>query len=168
MDAEVSTYTFLTMIIEEYVCFMLCEPFFLQLFLCGTHGILYVIQLSDRVTVMQMIWRDTRFELFRGNYRSCAMFTWWKNIYKYYEFSLLHIFSLILQPWMSAYIRKTDGVYISVIEEWRQRYGHLEIRKMKIKETNLFNTQLDVVFKKKVKSVIYLLFSYQTGYIMWH
>jgi hypothetical protein len=36
------------------------------------------------------------------------------NIYIYYEFSLLHIFSLVLQPWMSAYIRKTDGVYISV------------------------------------------------------
>ena len=29
MDAEVSTHTFLTMIIEEYVCFMLCEPIFL-------------------------------------------------------------------------------------------------------------------------------------------
>ena len=25
-------------------------------------------------------------------------------IYIYYEFSLLHIFSLVLQPWMSAYI----------------------------------------------------------------
>ena len=35
-------------------------------------------------------------------------------IYIYYKFSLLHIFSLVLQPWMSAYIRKTDGVYISV------------------------------------------------------
>jgi hypothetical protein len=35
-------------------------------------------------------------------------------IYIYYEFSLLHIFSLDHQPWMSAYIRKTDGVYISV------------------------------------------------------
>ena len=31
-----------------------------------------------------------------------------------YGFSLLHIFSLVLQPSMSAYIRKTDGVYISV------------------------------------------------------
>jgi hypothetical protein len=41
---------------------------------------------------------------------------------------------------------------------------------MKIKEANLFKIQLDVVFIKKtmVKSVIYLLFSYQTGYIMWH
>jgi hypothetical protein len=40
MNAEVSTHTFLTMIIEESVCFMSCEPiFFLQLFLCGTHGI---------------------------------------------------------------------------------------------------------------------------------
>jgi hypothetical protein len=35
-------------------------------------------------------------------------------MYIYYEFSLLHKFSLVLQPWMSAYIRKTDGVYISV------------------------------------------------------
>ena len=43
MDAEVSTHTFLTMIIEESVCFMSSEPiFFLQLFLCGTHGI-YII-----------------------------------------------------------------------------------------------------------------------------
>ena len=39
MDAEVSTQPFLTMIIEEYVCFMSCEPFFLQLILCCTHGI---------------------------------------------------------------------------------------------------------------------------------
>jgi hypothetical protein len=40
MDAKVSTHTFLTMIIEESVCFMLCDPiFFVQLFLCGTHGI---------------------------------------------------------------------------------------------------------------------------------
>ena len=29
----------------------------------------------------------------------------------YYGFSLLH--KLARQPWMSAYIRKTDGVYIS-------------------------------------------------------
>jgi hypothetical protein len=40
MDAEVSTHTFLTMIIEESVCFMSCGPIlFLQLFLCGTHEI---------------------------------------------------------------------------------------------------------------------------------
>ena len=32
----------------------------------------------------------------------------------YYEFSLLHIFSLVIQPWMSAYIQKTDGVYMYV------------------------------------------------------
>jgi len=42
MDAEVSTHTFQTMIIEESVCFLSCEPFFfLQLFLCGTHGIYF-------------------------------------------------------------------------------------------------------------------------------
>ena len=40
MNAEASTHTFLTMIIEESVRFMSCEPFFcVQLFLCGTHGI---------------------------------------------------------------------------------------------------------------------------------
>jgi hypothetical protein len=57
--------------------------------------------------------------------------------------------------------------YFDVIEEWGQKYGngHLEIRKMKMKDGNLFNT-VDVVFKKKTmdKSLIYLLFSYQTGY----
>jgi hypothetical protein len=37
-----------------------------------------------------------------------------KVIKIYYEFSLLHIFSLVIQPWMSAYIRKTDGVYMYV------------------------------------------------------
>ena len=44
------------------------------------------------------------------------MLLFFENLYTviYYGFSLLHIFSLVLQPWMSAYIRKTDGVYISV------------------------------------------------------
>ena len=36
----------------------------------------------------------------------------WPSVY--YGFSLLHKLSLVLQPWMTAYIRKTDGVYISV------------------------------------------------------
>jgi hypothetical protein len=45
MDVEVSTHTFLTMIIEESVCFMSCEPFFfvVQLSLCGTHGIYFYL-----------------------------------------------------------------------------------------------------------------------------
>jgi hypothetical protein len=40
--------------------------------------------------------------------------------------------------------------YFDVIEEWRQRYGngHLEIRKMKIKEANLFNTVGCCIYKK--------------------
>jgi hypothetical protein len=42
-------------------------------------------------------------------------FTQFSTIFQlYYEFSLLHIFSLVIQPWMSAYIRKTDGVYMYV------------------------------------------------------
>jgi hypothetical protein len=44
MDAEISAQTFLTMIIEEYVCFMSCEPIFLQLILFCTHGIyIYIV-----------------------------------------------------------------------------------------------------------------------------
>jgi hypothetical protein len=55
--------------------------------------------------------------------------------------------------------------YFDVIEEWRQRYGngHLEIRKIKMKDSWMLYLK-----KTMVKSVIYLLFSYQTGYIMWH
>jgi hypothetical protein len=37
MDAEVSTHTFLTMIIEESVCFMSCEPIFLEIILNVVH-----------------------------------------------------------------------------------------------------------------------------------
>jgi hypothetical protein len=47
MDAEVSTHTFLTMIIEEYICFMSCEPIFLQLILFCTHGIYIYILFSS-------------------------------------------------------------------------------------------------------------------------
>jgi hypothetical protein len=43
MDSQVSTHAFLTMIIDESVCFMSCEPnVFLQLFWCGTHGITFI------------------------------------------------------------------------------------------------------------------------------
>jgi len=41
MDAEVSTHTFLTMIIEESVSCRVNQFFFLQLFLCSTHGIYF-------------------------------------------------------------------------------------------------------------------------------
>jgi hypothetical protein len=46
VDAEVSTHSFLTMIIEESVCFMSCEPYFffwVQLFWCGTHRIYFYL-----------------------------------------------------------------------------------------------------------------------------
>jgi hypothetical protein len=51
--------------------------------------------------------------------------------------------------WDTLYM-KYDVTYFDVIEEWRQRYGngHLEIRKMKIKEANLFNT-VGCCIKKK-------------------
>ena len=43
----------------------------------------------------------------------------------------------------------------------------MEKEKIKIKDTNIFNTVGVCILKKPmVKSVIYLLFSYQTGYIM--
>jgi hypothetical protein len=55
MDAKVSMHTFLTKIIEEYVCFMSCEPNFLQLILCGTHRIFFfffnwTLRMSDNLT----------------------------------------------------------------------------------------------------------------------
>jgi hypothetical protein len=57
MDAEVSTHTFLTMIIEESVCFMSCEPFFLvQLFLCGTHGIHFYLYPTFFSSTEQCAW----------------------------------------------------------------------------------------------------------------
>ena len=40
---------------------------------------------------------------------------------------------------------------------------------MRIKDTNIFNTVGVCIWKKPmIKSEIYLLFSYQTEYIMWH
>jgi hypothetical protein len=41
MDAEVSTHTFLTMIIEESVCFMSCEPIFICNYYYVVHGIYF-------------------------------------------------------------------------------------------------------------------------------
>jgi hypothetical protein len=40
--------------------------------------------------------------------------------------------------------------YVDVIEEWRQRYGngHLEIRKMKRKEANLFKYNINISHNK--------------------
>jgi hypothetical protein len=69
---------------------------------------------------------------------------------------------------------ESPGDLFDVIEEWRQRYGkgHLEIRKNENKKTNIFNTVGVCIWKKPmVKSVIHLLFSYQSVYkmyIMWH
>ena len=58
---------------------------------------------------------------------------------------------------------------------WRMtskvRKGHLEIRKnVNKRHKYIFNTVGICIWKNKimVKSVIYLLFSYHTGYIMWH
>ena len=56
---------------------------------------------------------------------------WFRNLVQYFP------------SWDTLYMMKYDVTHIfDVIEEWRQRYGngHLEIRKMKIKEANLFNT----------------------------
>ena len=50
MDAEVSTHTFMTMIIEESVCFMSCEPIFLLQFLCCKHGIYLFINWTVRMS----------------------------------------------------------------------------------------------------------------------
>ena len=86
-----------------------------------------------------------------------------------YETVLIYKFSSVFSFMRHPIHEIWRDTYFDVIEEWRQRYGngHLEIRKIKINR-QIYLIQLDVVFKKKFKSVIYLLFSYQTGYIMWH
>ena len=43
MDAEVSTHTFLTMIIEESVCFMSCEPICFAIILMWYTRNIYII-----------------------------------------------------------------------------------------------------------------------------
>jgi hypothetical protein len=63
------------------------------------------------------------------------------TVYIYYEFSLLHIFALVLQPWMSAYIRKTNGVYISVPKK-RLKHGRIYIQSNLSMWTPLLNNHL--------------------------
>jgi hypothetical protein len=46
MNAEVSTHTFLTMIIEEYVCFMSCEPIFFAIILMWYN---WTLRMSDNL-----------------------------------------------------------------------------------------------------------------------
>ena len=49
--------TFLTMIIEESVSFMSCEPFFwVQLFLCGTCGIYFYLHPTFFPSIEQSAW----------------------------------------------------------------------------------------------------------------
>ena len=64
---------------------------------------------------------------------------------KTFYWQLLHLSQYWIFPHM-----KYDATHVDVIHEWRQRYGngHLEIRKMKIKEANLFNT-VGCCIKKK-------------------
>ena len=61
------------------------------------------------------------------------------------------------------------STYFDVIVERMSevRKGHLITRKINRKDTNIFNTLgFCIRGKTMVKYVIYLLFSYQTGYIM--
>ena len=53
---------------------------------------------------------------------------WFRNLVQYFPSWDIH------EIWRDT--------YFGVIEEWLQRYGkgHLEIRKIKIKDANLFNT----------------------------
>jgi hypothetical protein len=68
-----------------------------------------VLSIKTAVTYIQQIYFfQHSFSYFIYWSYSFSSFLIWIKIY--YEFSLLHIFSLVIQPWMSAYIRKTDGV----------------------------------------------------------
>ena len=74
------------------------------------------------------------------------------NIKIYYGFSLLHKFSLVVQPWMSAYIRKTDGVYISVsYNDNNMDYKTIMLHCINriIRNDKCIFTKLNAVFKLK-------------------
>jgi hypothetical protein len=59
-----------------------------------------------------------------------------------YETVLIYKISTVFSFMRHSIHEIWRDTYFDVIEEWRQMYGngHLEIRKMKIKEANLFNT----------------------------
>jgi hypothetical protein len=83
--------------------------------------------------------------------------------WRYYEFSLLHIFSLVIQPWMSAYIRKTD-VYIfspqKRLKHGRQNFTLHWINGI-IRNNKCIFTKLNAVFILKTAcSKFYKLYKY--------
>ena len=82
----------------------------------------------EHVRIRRKKWNNKEIVLKINMQRAPVVQTTWTFcvILFYYEFSLLHIFSLVLQPWMSAYIRKTDGVYISVPQK-RLKHGRQNI-----------------------------------------
>jgi hypothetical protein len=71
----------------------------------------------------------------------------------YYGFSLLHTFSLVPQPWMSAYIRTTDGVFFKL----SRASG---IFKFFLEEKNIFFVHTNVLSLKTAFNLvkIHLLF----------
>jgi hypothetical protein len=79
---------------------------------------------------------------------------WFRNLVEYFP------------SWETLYM-KYDVTHI--LTTLKNDVKSTEKEKIKIKDTNIFNTVGVCILKKPmVKSVIYLLFSYQTGYIMWH
>ena len=63
----------------------------------------------------------------------------------YYEFSLLHIFSLVLQTWMSAYIR---GIYFSPQQRLKHRQQNITLHWINgiIRNNKCIFTKLNAVF----------------------
>ena len=93
----------------QYVTYC-TKLFYLQVKLeIGKIGLL-LHRMNDLMNYTKKKWRTQNCSLFMSS--ECRAWDNNNNISLYYEFSLLHIFSLVMQPWMSAYIRKTDGVYI--------------------------------------------------------
>jgi hypothetical protein len=65
MDAEVSTHTFLTMIIEESVCFMSCEPIFFAIILMWYTRNIYIYIYSSTEHCAWAI-------IYPKNFKSCV------------------------------------------------------------------------------------------------
>jgi hypothetical protein len=76
-------------------------------------------------------------------------------IYIYYEFSVLHIFSLVLQPWMSAYIRKTDGETLVWPHDVESFQGSTFCLFVMVQPWNIGACWIDQVFVTELSVVIF-------------
>jgi hypothetical protein len=80
------------------------------------------------------------------------------NVNIYYGFSLLHTFALVIRPWMSTYIQKTDGVYIMTSKIFKaQRFVYLDVHHVMVELWSIWVCWIDQVFVMELSVVIFFV-----------